>query len=154
MNNQEKKYNLIKFEDGDFNLDVRVSPDEETVWLTLEQIGLLFERDKSVIGKYARNIINNIELEENSVKANFAYTASDGKTYYVDHYNLDMILAIGYRVNSKHGTQFRKWANSVCAENALTASDGKTYSVKYYNLDMIIAVDYRVNSTIEEYSVV
>ena len=119
MNNQEKKYNLIKFEEGNFSLDVRVSPDEETVWLTLEQIGLLFERDKSVIGKHARNIISNMELEESSVKANFAYTASDGKTYYVDHYNLDMILAIGYRVNSKRGIQFRKWANSILKQYLL-----------------------------------
>ena len=98
---------------------MRVSPDEETVWLTLEQIGLLFERDKSVIGKHARNIISNMELEESSVKANFAYTASDGKTYYVDHYNLDMILAIGYRVNSKRGIQFRKWANSILKQYLL-----------------------------------
>lgn len=95
MNIQEKKYDLIKFEDGDFSLDVNVSPDEDTVWLTLDEIGLLFERDRSVIGKHIKNILNNLELKENSVRANFAHTASDGKTYNVDHYNLDMILAIG-----------------------------------------------------------
>ena len=82
MNNREKKYNLIKFEDGDFSLDVNVSPNEDTVWLTLEEIGLLFKRDKSVIEKHARNIISNMELEDKSVKANFAHTAFDGKTYF------------------------------------------------------------------------
>ena len=82
MNNKENKYDLIKFEDGDFSLDVKVSPSEDTVWLTLDEIGLLFERDKSVIGKHARKIISNMGLKDNSVKANFAHTASDGKTYY------------------------------------------------------------------------
>ena len=113
INNNEKKYELIKFEDGKFSLDVNVSPSEETVWLTLDEIGLLFGRDRSVIGKHIKNILNSLELNENSVRAIFAHTASDGKTYNVDHYNLDMILAIGYRVNSKRGILFRKWANSV-----------------------------------------
>jgi len=110
---KEKKYELIKFNDGEFSLDVNVSPSEDTVWLTLDEIGALFERDRSVIGKHIKNIINNSELNINSVRANFAHTASDGKIYYVDHYNLDMILAIGYRVNSKRGIIFRQWANQV-----------------------------------------
>ena len=121
MNNN---YELKKFEDGELNLDVKVSKGDKTVWLTLEEIGLLFERDKSVIGKHARNIISSMELDENSVKANFARTASDGKKYYVDHYNLDMILAIGYRINSKRGILFKKWADEILDEleikNALT----------------------------------
>jgi hypothetical protein len=116
---KEKKYELIKFNDGDFVLDVNVSPSEDTVWLTLDEIGALFERDRSVIGKHIKNIINNSELNINSVRANFAHTASDGKIYYVDHYNLDMILAIGYRVNSKRGTLFRRWANQVLKEYLL-----------------------------------
>ena len=110
MNNEEKKFNLIKFQDGDFSLDIKVSPSEDTVWLTLDEIGLLFERDKSVIGKHARKIISNMGLKDNSVKANFAHTASDGKTYYVDHYNLDMITAIGYRIKSSRTTEFKEWA--------------------------------------------
>lgn len=108
-----KKYELIKFNDGEFSLDVNVSPSEDTVWLTLDEIGYLFERDRSVIGKHIKNIINDSELDINSVRANFAHTALDGKTYFVDHYNLDMVLAVGYRVNSKRGIMFRKWANQI-----------------------------------------
>ena len=119
MKNEEKKYELIKFEDGEFSLDVNVSPNEDTVWLTLDEIGLLFERDRSVIGKHIKNILNNLELEDSSVRANFAHTAKDGKTYFVDHYNLDMILAIGYRVNSKRGILFRQWANSILKQYLL-----------------------------------
>ncbi len=122
MDNQEKKYELIKFEDGAFSLDVNVSPEEDTVWLTLDEIGLLFERDRSVIGKHIKNIISSSELNENSVRANFAHTASDGKTYYVDHYNLDMVLAIGYRINSKRGILFRQWANSVLKQYLIKGS--------------------------------
>ena len=107
----EKKYELIKFEDGNFSLDVNVSPDEETVWLNREQLSKLFDRDVKTIGKHINNILAK-ELNS-SVVAFFATTASDGKTYNVAYYNLDMILAIGYRVNSKRGIQFRIWANSI-----------------------------------------
>ena len=113
MNNQEKKYNLIKFEEGDFSLDVRVSPDEETVWLTLEEIGLLFERDRSVIGKHIKRIYLDKELEKERTWAKNARVLPDGRVYDFDIYNLDIILAVGYRVNSKRGIQFRKWANSI-----------------------------------------
>ena len=102
-NKIEKKYELIKFEDGDFTLDVNVSPSEDTVWLTLDQISLLFERDKSVISRHIRNILKEQELNENSVVAFFATTASDGKTYMVEYYNLDIIISVGYRVKSKRG---------------------------------------------------
>ncbi|MCR4898868.1 MAG: virulence RhuM family protein [Acholeplasmatales bacterium] len=117
--NNENKYELIKFKDGEFSLDVNVSPNEDTVWLTLEEIGQLFERDRSVIGKHVKTILNNLELNANSVRANFAHTGPDGKTYYVDHYNLDMILAIGYKVNSRRGILFRKWANSILKQYLL-----------------------------------
>ncbi len=119
MINQEKKYNLIKFEDGDFNLDVRVSPDEETVWLTLEEIGLLFERDRSVIGKHIKRIYLDDELEKERTWAKNARVLPDGRVYDFDIYNLDIILAVGYRVNSKRGTRFRKWANSVLKQYLL-----------------------------------
>ena len=111
INIMEKKYELIKFEDGNFSLDVNVSPDEETVWLNREQLSKLFDRDVKTIGKHINNILAK-ELNS-SVVAFFATTASDGKTYNVAYYNLDMILAIGYRVNSKRGIQFRIWANSI-----------------------------------------
>lgn len=102
-NMKENKYELIKFEDGDFSLDVNVSPKDDTVWLTLEQLSLLFGRDKSVISRHIRNIFSTCELEENSCVAFFAITDSDGKNYNFKFYNLDMILAVGYRVKSKRG---------------------------------------------------
>ena len=76
----------------------------------------LFQRDRSVIGKHVRNIFKEGELKKDSVWAKFAYTASDGKTYDVDFYNLDVIISVGYRVKSFRGTQFRIWANTVLKE--------------------------------------
>jgi DNA ligase (NAD+) len=78
----EKTYELIKFKDGYFSLDVNVSPSEDTVWLNLEQLSLLFERDKSVISRHISNIIVELELMESSVIAFFATTSADGKTYF------------------------------------------------------------------------
>ena len=109
----EKKYELIKFEDGDFSLDVNVSPDEETVWLTQDQIAVLFDKAKSTINEHIKNILKN-ELNEKLVMRKFGKTElSNVNTKPIYYYNLDMILAIGYRVNSKRGIQFRIWANSI-----------------------------------------
>ena len=118
MNNQKKKYELIKFEDGEFSLDVNVSPDEETVWLTQNDMALLFGVDKSRISRHIKNILDEGELDF-SVVAENATTGTDGKTYSTRYYNLDMIIAVGYRVNSKRGTQFRKWANSILKQYLL-----------------------------------
>ncbi|MDR1163199.1 MAG: virulence RhuM family protein [Candidatus Accumulibacter sp.] len=90
------------------SVDVRLG--EETVWLTLDQMASLFERDKSTISRHIKNVFNEGELNRNSVVANFATTAADGKAYQVDHYNLDVIISVGYRVKSLRGTQFRQWA--------------------------------------------
>ncbi len=95
------------------HIEVRLDEENETFWLSLNQIAELFERDKSVISRHLKNIFNNGELDRNSVVAFFATTASDGKTYNVEHFNLDATLSVGYRVNSKRGTQFRIWANRV-----------------------------------------
>lgn len=108
MNN----YQMVKFTDNNFELDVRADSENETVWLTLDEIGLLFGRDRSVIGKHVRNILKE-ECDEKTVRANFARTANDGKTYYVDYYNLDVIISVGYRIKSQRGILFRKWANKV-----------------------------------------
>ncbi|MFH1213759.1 MAG: RhuM family protein, partial [Candidatus Neomarinimicrobiota bacterium] len=97
--------------DGLPSLEIRL--EEETVWLTLNQFATLFDRDKSVISRHIRNIFSTGELSQNSVVAKFATTAADGKTYQVDYYNLDMIISVGYRVNSMRGTQFRIWATNV-----------------------------------------
>ena len=96
--------------DGSVRLDVRT--DGDTVWLTRQQIGDLFGRDVKTIGKHVANARRE-ELADESVVAKFATTAADGKTYKVEHYNLDMVLSIGYRVKSPEGIQFRRWANDV-----------------------------------------
>ncbi|HMR83579.1 MAG TPA: RhuM family protein [Niabella sp.] len=94
-------------------IEVKIDEEKETFWLSLKQIADLFERDKSVISKHLKNIFADEELDRNSVVAKIATTASDGKTYNVEHFNLDAILSVGYRVNSKRGTQFRIWANRI-----------------------------------------
>ncbi|MDP3929979.1 MAG: RhuM family protein [Bacteroidota bacterium] len=95
------------------HIEVRLDETNETFWLSLNQIAELFERDKSVISRHLKNVFNEYELDKNSVVAFFATTAADGKTYTVEHFNLDAILSVGYRVNSKRGTQFRVWASKV-----------------------------------------
>ena len=113
------EYEVIKFENDNVELEVNVSPEEETVWLSLNEMCLLFDRDKSVISRHIRNIFKEGELDENRVIAKNATTASDGKTYMVDYYNLDVIISVGYRVKSQRGVVFRKWANSVLKEYLL-----------------------------------
>ena len=110
------EYELIKFENGNFELEVNVSPEEETVWLNLNEMCLLFGRDKSVISRHIRTVFEEKELEKSQVVAKNATTGNDGKTYQVDYYNLDVIISVGYRVKSKNGVLFRKWANSVLKE--------------------------------------
>ena len=90
--------------------------DEDTVWLSLDQMAELFQRDKSTITRHIKNIFEEGELQRNSVVAKFATTASDGKTYQVDHYNLDVIISVGYRVKSHRGTQFSIWAMGIIKE--------------------------------------
>ena len=97
-------------------LEVRLY--EETVWLNRTQLSILFDRDIKTIGKHINNALHE-ELSDCSVVAKFATTAQDGKTYQVEHYNLDMILSIGYRVKSKRGVEFRKWANIVLKDYLL-----------------------------------
>ncbi len=107
------------FQSEDGNTEVSVRLDRETVWLSLNQIVKLFDRDKSVISRHINNIFKEKELSRNSVVAKNATTASDGKVYQVDFYNLDVIISIGYRIKSHRGTQFRIWANKVLKEYLL-----------------------------------
>ena len=95
-------------------LDVRL--ENETVWLTQEQMALFFGRDQSVVARHVGNIFKEGELDKNSVYAKNAYTASDGKTYQVAFYNLDVVISVGYRVKSVQGTRFRQWATGVLKE--------------------------------------
>ena len=102
--------------DEALRLDVRV--EDDTVWLNRNQIAELFGRDVKTIGKHVANALKE-ELAGISVVAKFAITATDGKTYQVEHYNLEMITSIGYRVKSARGVQFRAWANKVLKEYRL-----------------------------------
>ncbi|MEW5756100.1 MAG: virulence protein RhuM/Fic/DOC family protein [Pseudomonadota bacterium] len=99
---------LFRAPDGQIRLDVRL--EQGTVWLSLTQMAELFGRDKSVISRHLRNIFAAGELDRKAVVAKNATTAADGKTYQVEYFDLDAILSVGYRVNSKRGTQFRIWA--------------------------------------------
>ena len=101
--------NIVVYENGT-NIRLQVKTDGETVWLTQEQMAMLFGRDQSVIARHIGNIFKEGELERVSVYAKSAYTASDGKTYQVAFYNLDVIISVGYRVKSIQGTRFRQWA--------------------------------------------
>ena len=105
-----KKYEVIKFKDNEFEMNVNVSPNEDTVWLTIEQIALLFERDRSVISKHIRNVFIESELIEKR-NVHFLHIANSDKP--VKMYSLDVIISVGYRVKSQRGVLFRKWANSV-----------------------------------------
>jgi hypothetical protein len=114
---------LYQTEDGRTNIDVQL--DGETAWLSLGQMVDLFQRDKSVISRHIRNVFEEGELRRESVVAEHATTAADGKTYQVEYFNLDVIISVGYRVRSHRGTQFRIWATQRLRE----------YLVKGFALD-------------------
>ena len=122
MTGEELKQQIALYESADHTVHLDVKVDEDTVWLNRQQLALLFGRDIKTIGKHVGNALRE-ELNGFSVVAKFATTASDGKTYQVEHYNLDMILSVGYRVKSKEGIYFRRWANSVLKQHLV---DGYT----------------------------
>ncbi|WP_417438488.1 RhuM family protein [Idiomarina sp.] len=111
----DKQIQIFESQDGQAQLEVAL--DKETVWLSQEQMAELFGRERSVVAKHIRNIFKDDELDRNSVCANFAHTASDGKTYQVGYFNLDVIISVGYRVKSQRGVQFRQWATRVLKEH-------------------------------------
>lgn len=123
------KNEIILFEDQEFKLEVNMK--DETVWLNSNQIADLFERDIKTIRKHINNALNE-ELLGESVVAKFATTGSDGKTYQVEHYNLEMISSVGYRVKSKRGILFRRWANKVLKEYLLKGYAINTERIKSY----------------------
>jgi len=110
MNNKNEII-IYTTEDGKETFEVNLK--EETVWLSQRQMAELFEKDVRTINEHIKNIFSEGELEENSVIRNFRITASDGKKYNTNMYNLDLIISVGYRVNSKRGTQFRIWATNI-----------------------------------------
>jgi len=124
--------------DETIRLEVRI--EDDTVWLNRQQIAVLFSRDVKTIGKHINNALNE-ELENEAVVAKFATTATDGKTYQMEYYNLDMILSVGYRVKSKQGIQFRKWSNKIL----------KQYLLKGYALNQRLEqLERRVSVTEEK----
>ena len=122
------KNEIIIFENQNVKLEVNMK--DETVWLSLDQMARLFDRDKSVISRHIKNALE--EELDNSVVAKFATTARDGKTYQVDYYNLDMIISVGYRVNSRQGIIFRKWANKILKDYLL-----KGYAINQRRLEYL-----------------
>ena len=114
---------LYMTEDGATQIQLRAAGG--TAWMSLNQIAELFARDKSVISRHINAIFDDGELSRDLVVANYATTAADGKTYQVDHYRIEMVLAIGYRVRSERGVQFRRWATTVL----------KDYLVKGFAMD-------------------
>ena len=104
---------IVIYEDVNGEIKLDVSLENDTLWLSQKQLEVLFDRDKSVISRHIKNIFKDEELDKNSVVAKNATTATDGKIYQVEYYNLDMIISLGYRVNSKRATSFRVWATKI-----------------------------------------
>ena len=126
--------------DSSIRLEVRM--EEETVWLNRKQMSILFNRDKKTIGKHVNNALKE-ELAGFPVVAKFATTADDGKNYQTEYYNLDMILSVGYRVKSKRGIEFRRWATSVL----------KKYLLRGYAINQRIQyVEQRINTQLQEHT--
>ena len=123
---------IVIFRNGELELEVSVSEDRETVWLTQKQIAELFGKDRRTITRHIQNIYKDNELEQDSVCSFFEHTGSDGKNYKVQFYNLDMILAVGYRVKSTNGIVFRKWATSILKDYML-----KGYAVNQKRLEAL-----------------
>ena len=131
MSNIESTKGEIVMYQPDETIRLEVRMGEETVWLTQQQMATLFQRDQSVIARHIRNIYKEEELDEEGTYAKFAYMGHDGlQLYEVTHYNLDVIISVGYRVKSKRGTKFRQWANRVL----------KDYLLKGYVVNQRISV--------------
>ena len=112
----ENNTSLIMYTTEDGITKIQATFDNDTVWLSIDQMAELFQRDKSTISRHIKNIFEEGEYVSESVVAKFATTAADGKTYQVDYYNLDVIISVGYRVKSLRGTQFRIWAMKILKE--------------------------------------
>lgn len=112
----QETQNVVLYTDDKGQVSLEVSLANETVWLSQKQMAELFDKNVKTINEHIGNVFKEGELEQNSVIRNFRITASDGKNYDVAHYNLDVIISVGYRVKSKRGTQFRIWASKILKE--------------------------------------
>ena len=123
---------IVIFRNGELELEVSVSEDRETVWLTQKQIAELFGKDRRTITRHIQNIYKDNELEQDSVCSFFEHTGEDGKQYNVMFYNLDMIISVGYRVKSQNGVIFRKWATKILKDYMI-----KGYAVNQKRLEYL-----------------
>ena len=121
---------IVLFEGQNVKLEVNLK--DETVWLNRQQMAKLFNRDIKTISKHINNVLDEELANDNSVVANFATTASDGKNYMVEYYNLDVVISVGYRVKSKEGIKFRQWANKILKDYML-----KGYAINQARLDYL-----------------
>ena len=136
-------YELVRFEQNGLTLDVNVSPLEETVWLSKEQIGQLFDRDRSVVSRHINNIYKEGELCKDSSCAKNAHEVN-GQTHYTELFNLDVIISVGYRVKSRNGVVFRKWANNVLKQYLLKGyviNEGRTLITNENYINLINRVE-------------
>ncbi len=116
---KSKQTELVIFKSAKGQVKLRGDFHHQTLWATQAEISEIFGVERSVVTKHIRNVFKDEELEENAVCAKFAHTASDGKTYQVQSYNLDIILSVGYRTNSTRAIEFRKWATSVLRQHMI-----------------------------------
>ena len=122
---------LYQTEDGKTQIEVTL--ENETVWLSIDQMAELFQRNKSTISRHIKGVLESGELDADSVVAFFATTAADGKQYNVAYYSLDMIISVGYRVNSHRGVQFRIWATQVLKEYIVKGYRGERTDCQDWN---------------------
>jgi len=141
IRNSTAEFLIFTTQTGERSIEVRV--EDETVWLTQKRIAELFGKGRSTITEHLRNIFAEAELVEDSVCREFRHTGSDGKSYQTKFYNLDAIISIGYRVNSKRATQLRQWATQVLREFLVpTLQRGNAYhSVSSYRINGIAKSD-------------
>jgi hypothetical protein len=133
-NIKEKKYELIKFQDGDFSLDVNVSPSDETVWLSANEIALLFNRDPKTIRKHINNVFEENEVDINSNTQKMRIAGVDQRVVF---YSLNVIISVGYRVKSKRGVLFRQWANSVLKQYLINGYAINTERIMAYQSNIL-----------------
>ena len=129
------KNEIILYETSDHSVKLNVNTDGDTVWLSMEQLTDLFERDKSTISRHIRNVFKEGELERAATVAKFATVQTEGDreiTRYIEYYNLDVIISVGYRVKSQRGIEFRKWANKVLKDYII-----KGYAVNNKRIEQI-----------------
>jgi len=131
MEQPNSEFIIFKTEDENISVDVRMN--DETVWLTLDQMVMLFDKAKSTISEHIKHIFEEKELDENSVVRKFRTTASDGKNYEVNFFNLDVIISVGYRVKSLRGTQFRQWATIEVLESIGKSEGARVLSYVHPN---------------------